>query len=178
MLLIIVIMSVVRVDKKPLMDFRKNAKNVSWDIVILFMMVLPLASLLTSDMTGITPAVVQSLTPLIVGKSPLVFALIVLLSGTVLTNFSNNAVLGIVYINLMCPIAEAMNMDVFPIIAVMMFTIQLAYMTPAASSPAAMVFSNGKWVKTKDVMKTWAIILPILFVLFFVVGMPWANLIF
>ena len=115
---------------------------------------------------------------MLAGRSTLVFAFIVLFSGALLTNVSNNAVLGIVYINLMCPIAEVMNIDVFPIVAVMMFTIQLAYLTPAASAPAAMVFSNNKWVKTKDVMKTWAIILPILFIIFFALGMPWANLIF
>lgn len=178
MILVIVLMSVVRVEKKPLMDFRKYAKNISWDIYILFIVVLPLASLLTSDMTGITPAIVQGLSPMLAGRSTLVFAFIVLFSGALLTNVSNNAVLGIVYINLMCPIAEVMNIDVFPIVAVMMFTIQLAYLTPAASAPAAMVFSNNKWVKTKDVMKTWAIILPILFFIFFALGMPWANLIF
>ena len=178
MILVIVLMSVVRVDKKPLMDFRKYAKNISWDIYILFIVVLPLASLLTSDMTGITPAIVQGLSPMLAGRSTLVFAFIVLFSGALLTNVSNNAVLGIVYINLMCPLAEVVNIDVFPIVAVMMFTIQLAYLTPAASAPAAMVFSNNKWVKTKDVMKTWAIILPILFVLFFALGMPWANIIF
>lgn len=178
MILVIVLMSVVRVEKKPLMDFRKYAKNISWDIYILFIVVLPLASLLTSDMTGITPAIVQGLSPMLAGRSTLVFAFIVLFSGALLTNVSNNAVLGIVYINLMCPIAEVMNIDVFPIVAVMMFTIQLAYLTPAASAPAAMVFSNNKWVKTKDVMKTWAIILPILFIIFFALGMPWANLIF
>lgn len=178
MILVIVLMSVVRVEKKPLMDFRKYAKNISWDIYILFIVVLPLASLLTSDMTGITPAIVQGLSPMLAGRSTLVFAFIVLFSGALLTNVSNNAVLGIVYINLMCPIAEVMNIDVFPIVAVMMFTIQLAYLTPAASAPAAMVFSNNKWVKTKDVMKTWAIVLPILFIIFFALGMPWANLIF
>lgn len=178
MILVIVLMSVVRVDKKPLMDFKKYAKNVSWDIYLLFIMVLPLASLLTSDMTGITPAIVQGLSPMLAGKSSLLFAFIVLFSGALLTNVSNNGVLGIVYINLMCPLAEAMHIDVFPIVAVMMFTIQLAYLTPAASAPAAMVFSNSKWVKTKDVIKYWAIILPILFILFFVLGMPWANIIF
>lgn len=178
MILVIVLMSVVRVDKKPLMDFKKYAKNVSWDIYLLFIMVLPLASLLTSDMTGITPAIVQGLSPLLAGKSSLLFAFIVLFSGALLTNVSNNGVLGIVYINLMCPLAEAMQFDVFPIVAVMMFTIQLAYLTPAASAPAAMVFSNSKWVKTKDVIKCWAIILPILFVLFFVLGIPWANIVF
>ena len=178
MLFVIALMSVIRVDKKPLMDFKKNVKHVSWDIVLLFFMVLPLASLLTAESTGITPAIIQGLTPILEGRSPLIFALLVLFTGSILTNVTNNAVLGIIYINLMCPLAGVMNIDVLPIVAVMIFTIQLAYLTPAASAPAALVFSNTKWVKTKDVMKYWAIILPILFVLFFVLGLPWANIIF
>ena len=162
-LIILIAMFLVKVDDKPLMNFPVFARNISWDIYALFVIVLPIANLLTSDMTGVKPMLIELLTPLLAGKSPFVFALIVLASGTILTNVSNNAVLGIIYINLMYPIAQIMNLNVFPIIAVMVFTIQLAYLTPAASAPAAIVFSNIQWIKAKDVMKYQLIILPILF---------------
>ena len=177
-LIILIAMFLVKVDDKPLMNFPVFARNISWDIYALFVIVLPIANLLTSDMTGVKPMLIELLTPLLAGKSPFVFALIVLASGTILTNVSNNAVLGIIYINLMYPIAQIMNLNVFPIIAVMVFTIQLAYLTPAASAPAAIVFSNIQWIKAKDVMKYQLIILPILFVILFIVGIPYANLIF
>lgn len=177
-LLIFVAMMLFKVDGEPLMDFPKFAKNISWDVYIMFLIILPLASLLTSDMTGIKPMFVELLSPSLVGKSFWIFAFIVLASGALLTNVSNNAVLGVIYINLMYPIAQIMDLNVLPIIAVMVFTIQLAYLTPAASAPAAIVFSNVQWIKTKDVVKYQLIILPILFVLLFVIGLPYAEFIF
>lgn len=177
-ILLVVIMFFIKVDGKPMMDFPKMAHSISWDIYTLFAVILPLSTLLTSDATGIKPYLIGILSPMLSGKSFLIFALLVLLSGTIITNFANNAVLGVIYISMICPVAGMMGIDVFPIIAVMVFTIQLAYMTPAASAPSAMVFGNTQWVRAKDLYRYAAVILVIMFVVLFAIGMPFASLIF
>lgn len=176
---LVILMFFIRFDGRPLMDFKRMANlGISWDIYVLFAMILPLSSLLTSDMTGIKPFLIQLMSPILVGRSPLLFTILVLLLGTIITNFANNVVLGIIFINIICPLAAPLGIDPAPIVTLMIFTIQLAYLTPAGSAPAAMVFGNTEWVKAKDIYYYAVIFSVILFVFYIVVGLPYAKLIF
>lgn len=177
-MLLIVLMFFFKFDGQPLMNFPKMGAGISWDIYLLFALILPLSTLLTSDATGIKPFLVGIIGPLLSGQSALMFAFLVLFSGFIITNFANNVVLGIIYINIMCTVAATMGVNVFPIVAVMVFTIQYAYLTPAGSAPSAMVFGNSAWVRAKDLFVYVPIIFFILFVITFIVGMPFANIIF
>lgn len=177
-LLIIVAMMLVKIDGRPMLEFKKMTKGISWDMYALFAIVMPLSSLMTADNTGISELMVNLMGPIVSGHSPLIFALLILLTGTIITNVANNGVLGVIYVSLMCPVAASMSIDALPIVAVMVFTIQLAYLTPAASAPAALVFGNTEWVKAKDVIKYSAVIIAVLFVFYFVIALPFANLVF
>ena len=176
---LVVLMFFIRFDGKPLMDFKRMANlGISWDIYVLFAMILPLSSLLTSDATGIKPFLIQIMSPILLGRSPLLFTVLVLLLGTIITNFANNVVLGIIFINIICPLSAPLGINPAPIVMLMIFTIQLAYLTPAGSAPAAMVFGNTEWVKAKDIYYYAVIFSVILFIFFIAVGLPYAKLIF
>lgn len=178
MLLVISLALVIRLDGEPFMNYRSAAKGIDWDMIYLFAVILPFSSILTSDVTGIKVFLIQTLSPLFLGKSFLFFAAIVLLLGTLITNVANNAVLLVIFINICCPICESMGVSPVPLIMCMLFCFQLAYMTPAASAPAAFVFGNTSWIKASAMYKYIAIILALLFVVCFAIGMPLASLIF
>lgn len=178
MLLVIVVALVIHVDGEPFMNYRTAARGVDWDMIYLFAIILPFSSILTSDVTGIKVFLIQNLSPIFVGKPFFLFAAIVLILGTLITNVANNAVLLVIFINICCPICESMGVSPIPLVMCMLYCFQLAYMTPAASAPAAFVFGNTGWIKPAMMYKYIALILVILFIVAFGVGLPLATLIF
>ncbi len=178
MLLVISLALVIHIDGEPFMNYRSAAKGIDWDMIYLFAIILPFSTILTSDVTGIKAFLIQTLSPLFVGKSFVFFAAIVLILGTLITNVANNAVLLVIFINICCPICESMGVSPIPLVMCMLFCFQLAYMTPAASAPAAFVFGNTTWIKASAMYKYIAIILVLLFIVAFAVGLPLASLIF
>lgn len=178
MLLVIVIALVIHVDGEPFMSYRTAVRGVDWDMIYLFAIILPFSSILTSDVTGIKVFLIQNLSPIFVGKPFFLFAAIVLILGTLITNVANNAVLLVIFINICCPICESMGVSPIPLVMCMLYCFQLAYMTPAASAPAAFVFGNTGWIKPAMMYKYIALILVILFIVAFSVGLPLATLIF
>lgn len=177
-LVIICFAMVTRIDGKPFMNYQDAAKGIDWSMMYLFAIILPFSSLLTSDATGINTFLVQLLSPIFGGKTFLLFAFIVLLIVTLLTNVANNAVVIVIFINICTPICASMDISPIPLIMVILWCGQLAYMTPAASAPAAFVFGNSEWIKASMMYKYIAIILLIMFVVCYVIGLPLANLIF
>ncbi len=178
MLVVTSIALLVSVDGKPFMDFKEAMAGVDWEMTYLFAIILPFSTILTSDATGIKTFLVQVLSPLFMGESFLFFAFIVLLLGTLLTNVANNAVLLVIFINICCPICESMGISPIPLVMCMLWCFQLAYMTPAASAPAAFVFGNTDWIKPTMMYKYIAITLVILFVVAFGIGLPFATVVF
>lgn len=177
-ILMVVVGCLIKIDGQPIMKFDKMiAKGVTWDVVILFAIVLPLSSLLTSEATGITPFLVGVVSPFLSHLSPVIMIIVVTAVLTVLTNLANNAVLSVIFINILCPLSIAMGIDPVPIALSFLWFSQFAYMTPAASAPAAIIFGNTNWIKAKDVYKLWPLWV-MLYVVALVLFVPYAQLIF
>lgn len=178
MLFLLVLALIIHVDGEPFMDYQEAVKSVDWSMIYLFAVILPFSNILTSDATGVNIWLVETLTPLFAGRSYLLFTFIVLLLGTLITNVANNSVVLVLFINICAPICASMDVPLLPLVMCMLFCYQLAYLTPAASAPAAFVFGNTEWIKASAMYKPIAIILAILFIVCFVVGMPLGTLIF
>ena len=178
MLILLVIMMIVNIDGEPILTYKEAVKGVDWDMVYLFAVILPFSSLLTTDATGVKPFMLQILNPVLNASSFLTFMISILVIDFVLTNFMNNAVLGIIFVNLCAPICISLGISPAPMIMVLMWTNQFAYMTPAASAPAAFVFGNSEWIKASGMYKYIAITLLLLFIFALAIGIPYANLIF
>ncbi|MDO4280488.1 MAG: hypothetical protein Q4C56_02550 [Peptococcaceae bacterium] len=177
-LLLIVLGLVIQVDGQSFMHYQESIKSVDWSMIYLFAIILPFSSILTSDATGVSAWLVETLTPLFIGKSFLAFAVIILLLGTIITNFANNSVILVIFINICTPICASMDIPLLPLVMCMLFCYQLAYMTPAASAPAAFVFGNTTWIKASAMYKPIFITLVIMFIVCVAVGLPFGNLIF
>ena len=118
------------------------------------------------------------LKPVLTGHSPVVFLLIALALQTFVTNFMNNAVLGVIFTNVVGPIAVALGMNPLPVLMTSMFTNQLAYLTPAASTPAAFMFGHSDWARAQDLVKVMPLIIIFLFIICFCVVLPWGYVVF
>lgn len=179
MIMLLMIMLWVKVDGEPLANIQDLAsKGMIWDMIFLFAIIFPLSGLLMGDDTGIKLFMVQTLQPLFSGISPLFFMISVLLVPTIITNFANNIVVAMIFIQIICSLAEPLGINDTPIIMTLMICINLAFYTPAASAPAAMVFGNVAWIKPKDIYTLGGIMMILLALGVILFGLLWGNVIF
>lgn len=163
LMVILAIMILIKVDGTPLLDFKKAAKDgILWDVIIMFVVVFPLSSYITSDGTGVQEFLSMSLGPIFKNLSPLVFSILILAVATFITNFANNTVVALIFLSILIPMSEIVGVNPLPIAAGMAICTQFAFLTPAASAPAAILYGNTGWVRTKDIYKYMSISILVL----------------
>lgn len=92
-LLVLVVMLWIQVDGKPLMDLPAAARTgVNWEVIFFFAMIMYIPGILTHPDTGLSGLLVTVAQPLVASRGALAFAMILLIIGTVITNFFNNTV--------------------------------------------------------------------------------------
>ena len=108
------------------------------------------------------------------GKSPIMLLIISMLVIFILTNFMNNAVLMIIWITVLLPVVESMGLNPLILCLLIIWPGQFAYLTPAASAPAAMFYSNTKYVEMSGkTMRDITVMMTFLFVVMMAVGLPY-----
>lgn len=173
------VLCMVHIDGKPIIDFRKIAsKYVSWDIFCLVALVMVISSALTDQSTGITAFLTVILDPILGGKSPFVFAVLVLGFALVFTNFTNNTVLGVMILPVLYSYAQMNGANLVGVGVAMIFMVHYAIVTPAASIYSAVLHGNNEWVDSRQVAGYTSIFLVFMFLLYVVVGIPLANVMF
>lgn len=153
-MLLVGIMSFIRVDGKPLLRFKAMVDDgVAWGIIFILALVQPLSGAMADPASGITPFLMSVLQPLFGAGSPLIFALCMGLLATILTQFINNGAVGVALMPII--FSYYSNMNVGPEAAVIMevMGVHLAFLTPAASSIAALLHGN-EWASTKSIWKS------------------------
>lgn len=130
-----------KVDGKPLMEMRKAAAGFQWDMLMLIAIALLVSNALTAESTGVSPFIAGILGPMFAGTHPLVFLLVLGLVTCALTNVSNNIAICFVMLNIVC----SMYNNGFPVdivaatFVVSITSVAVAYLTPAASMPGALM---------------------------------------
>ena len=178
-ILIVIVMMLVHVDGEPLLNFRQMVNaGMQWEVVILTAVVMPFANVLTSDATGIKTFLQELLVPIFSGKPEIFFCIIVAFLAIVFTNLFNNGVTGMVFLTITYGFVMQMAIPSEVIALLIIFSVHLAILTPAASPMAAMLHGNKEWIGTKQIYKYGAISVLITGVLLIVIGLPWANILF
>ena len=151
---ILVLMLLIKVDGKPLLNFKEAASNgIIWDVIIMFTVVFPLSSYLTTDETGIKAFLNTLIGPVVSGHSFIVFALLMIILPTIITNFANNTVVALIFLSVLCSLADTIGINPTAIAMAIAFCTQYAFLTPAASAPSAVLFGNTGWLRAKDIYK-------------------------
>lgn len=129
---ILAVMLLIRVEGKPLFNFKTAAsRGVIWDVIIMFTIVFPLSSYLTGDGTGVKEFLNNMVGPLVISQSPLVFTLLMLILPTIITNLANNTVVALIFLSVLCSLAEPLGVNSTPIAVALAFCTQYAFLTPA-----------------------------------------------
>ena len=153
------IMCFIKVNGKPLLRFKAMVDDgVAWGIIFILAMVQPLSGAMANPASGITPFLMSVLEPLFGSGSPMFFAVCMGLLATILTQFINNGAVGVALMPVI--FSYCTNMGVGPELPVIMVVmgVHLAFLTPAASSSAALLHGN-EWASTKSIWKSSPIVI-------------------
>ncbi len=176
---IIVLAYWVTIDGQPLMDFKKMANlGMSWEMFIIFAMVLPFAAIFSSESTGISAFIIETLSPMLIGKPTAIFIVLIIVLPTIITNFANNLVVGIAFLPILLSIGTGMGLNIDAMFVTLTFAVNLAFVTPAASPGAAILFANTDWLRPKDIYKYASIYIIVAVIFLLTLGLLWASLIF
>lgn len=178
-MVLVVLMTIIPYQGEPLLDFTKmSAQSINWGIFMTMAFVLPFTSIYTADATGVKPFILELIGPVLNGLPPVLFLVVVMLVATILTNFMNNMVVGALLTTVICSLVSSMDMDIAPILGILIICASLAIVTPAACPNAAVMFANKKWCRTSDLYKYCSITVILLFLFTMTVGLLWANIVY
>jgi sodium-dependent dicarboxylate transporter 2/3/5 len=174
----VALLSLIKIEGKPVIDFKDiAARSVVWDVYFLVCMAMVISDALTEESTGIKPFLTYSLNPLLGGQTPAVFTAIAVLFCMVITQFANNAVMGVLLMPIVFAFCQQNGTNPAAAATAMTFALHVAIMTPAASPYAAILYGNKDWVDGKEIFKYGGIIAACSALLYILVGTPLANLI-
>lgn len=164
-MLLVGIMCFIKINGRPLFTFKAMVNDgVAWGIIFILAMVQPLSGAMAKPESGITPFLMTMLEPLFGSGSPLFFAVCMGLLATILTQFINNGAVGVALMPVIY--SYCTNMGVGPELPVIMVVmgVHLAFLTPAASSSAALLHGN-EWASTKSIWKSSPIVILLSWIL-------------
>lgn len=178
-LLFIVILAVLKVNGQPIFNFKAIAASyITWDIYFLVASAMVVSMALTAPDTGIKEFIVTMLNPLLGGRTVLIFSIILIVFSILITNIAANAVMGIILMPIIFIFAINLGANPIALAAVVTLSLHVAILTPAASPVAAILHGNSDWVKAKDVYQYCGIVVGFTLLLYTIIGLPLANLIF
>lgn len=165
-ILLVALLCAIRVKGKTLLPWRAMAnEGIAWPIIFILAFTLPLAGPLSDPQSGITAFMLERLQPLFGSDSGTVFVLCIGIVAVIMTQFINNTALVVA----LMPVVHTYctTNGVSSELPVILITIAccLAFLTPAASSTAAMLHGND-WADTRSIWK----IAPFLIVLSLVIA--------
>ena len=175
--LVIVILSLVKMDGKPLMDTGKHFKEgVNWGFITTVGMFSILGGALSANDLGIKTWLTELLGPMFSNMSWPVFVLLIVTACAVVTNFFSNMATGIIVASITAPFAAtfaAAGINVSVIGTAIAFTSMFAYLTYAAAGPAPILLGQegieSKFVWSKGVI-TLAVYIVVATILFSILG--------
>lgn len=156
-LLVTVVMLWVKVDGEPLMKFELSIKEgVNWNVIFFFTMVLFISSCISNEETGIFPWIVSMVQPIVTNQGAFGFVIVLLAAATIITNFFNNTIVCMLFMQLIVAFSEILRADgiePWAIVSLLLVAANLAFWTPVASSTAGLLYGNTNWIKKMDVFR-------------------------
>ena len=175
-MIILTLMALTRVEGEALVDISKACKEgVVWDTVILSGVLLGMSTIMMTADTGISATILALLGPVFAGKGVIFLTVVIVVISVILTNFMANTTVVLMFTPVILSFSTAMGFDPLPVISMMLISAHIAFLTPAASPFASLLFGYSNWVKPGDIYKYGALAAVMMVVVFLVVGIPLSN---
>ncbi len=179
-MLAIVVLAIIKVDGKPVLDTAYITKEyVMWDLYLLVVVAVYMSNCLMVDETGIKQWLINMLSPIFAGHGQMFFIVVLMVVGVLATNVANNAIIGAILMQIIIAVAPTVGItNPVPLAMTVTMAMFLALLTPAGSPYAAVLHANKERVSQGDIVKYGGLMIAISLVVYIVVGLPIANIIF
>lgn len=151
----IIIMSLIRVDGKPMMNLSADIKNAAWGAALPVAASMFLGTALSNADAGVVDAISTAATPLCANLSPFVFVAIICLLVLVMTNFTSctlSITVGSIVAVALISGGAIGGVHTGALAVAMAMCAQAAYATPPASGPAA-IYSGYGWTQPGEQLR-------------------------
>lgn len=136
-------------DGKPVIDLMECFNNLPWAMLMLLAVTYPLADAMKSPDVGITASITEFLMPILTKMDVTVLIIVTMFAMGIITQFMHNIVMGAIFIPIITPIVISMGGNPYVCWFMMYVGLMCAYVTPAGSMMAGMVFGH-QTMKAKD----------------------------
>ena len=137
-----VVTAFMKFDGEPMQDIGKSVRGVDWNLLLLVAVAIPMSDIMRSAESGIMPTVMQFVTPIVNNLGITTFTIGVAAIMLLLTQVTHNVVLGAMFMPVFCPMCEQLGGSGLVCWFLLYFALSSAYMTPAGSMNAAMIFGH------------------------------------
>ena len=151
-------------------DIKHSDSAVSWPVILMCAVTIPLATALTNEATGVLPWLTGIFTPIFEGRGPifiLIFTIVVML---LLTNVGSNIAFGGAMIPVVSPFVIASGMNPVVAGAALIWIANMGLVLPGASAPASIFHGRSEIpsakLRTQVVLFSAALLLVVSIVVF------------
>lgn len=161
---------------KPMVDLEQMFHMCNWGQVTMVGYIMVCSQYMMGADAGISTAMAKLITPFM-SLPPIVFIVVALAIGVILTNVANNMIVCILIMPFMVNFGSVIGMPPTGMVALLFFMAQFAIATPAASPVTAVAMTQE--MADANVMTKFALkMVPFLFLFGILIGWPVANLVF
>lgn len=177
--ILLIFLGVARKKGEKLCQVDKLAQNaVPWQIVFLMVSNAVIGAEISNADTGLIKGINVVFAPLVQGLSPIMFYIVLILLYGLVTQFVHNVVLLAVFTPVALQFGTLVGANPITVTFIGIVILSTALATAGASSRSGLVFANTEWIAPK-----WAYFLGVLgvvmtMVIYAVVGVPLANVMF
>ena len=169
----VMVFLIVRWNGKPLLDFKEVAyRQFNWGIFFMIAAAVFGANSLSDKATGVPDFLIQTLTPILGGRSEMAFVAILFTTALIVTNFANNAAMAVVLMPVVLNFSDQIGINPMPVATGVILMVFVAMLTPAASPHAGMMHGMKPIYSTKEILTVGFPICIIALVLYIFVGYP------
>ena len=169
----VMIFLIVRWNGKPLLDFKEVAyRQFNWGIFFMIAAAVFGANTLSNPDTGVPAFLIKALTPILGGRSEMVFVAIMFTTALIITNFANNAAMAVVLMPVVLNFSNEIGINPMPVATGVILMVFVAMLTPAASPHAGLMHGMKKIYNTKDILSVGFPICIATLLLYIFIGYP------
>ena len=131
-------------DGTPCIEFRKVKNSaISWDVIFMVAVTIPLASAVTNEATGIVPWLTGIFEPIFVGKGGFFILMFTIIVSLILTNIGSNIAFGAAMIPIVAPFVMSSGINPTFAGAAIIYIINIGMVLPGASAPAGIFHAQS-----------------------------------
>lgn len=173
----VVLFLIVKVDGKPLLDFKNVAYNqMNWGIYFMIAAAVYGANSLSNAATGVSDFLVQALSPILGGQPEMVFVAIMFTVALIITNFANNAAMAVVLMPVVLTFSNQIGINPMPVAMGVILMVFVAMLTPAASPHGSMMHGRKDIYSTSEILQIGLPMCIVTLVLYIFIGYPLAKM--